>query len=139
MPIAHGALERSYIGYGLGFCLTALDQVIDAKQDESSDEGHEEAGGLVWLIVADGATKECSQKRAGDADEHGNEDAAGFFAGNNELGECADNQTDESRPKQMKHICSSVLVFPGLPDTSRLMGKEYSYCGSMQASDLIEI
>ena len=31
----------------------------DAEQDESSDEGHEEAGGLAGLIVADGATKEC--------------------------------------------------------------------------------
>src|SRR5580704_7408228 len=106
-------IERSYIDCQLGFCLSTLDQMVDAQQDESSDERHEEARGLVGLIVTNGATKECSQKRAGDADEHGNEDAAGFFAGNNELGECADNKTDESRPKQMKHICSSVLFFRG--------------------------
>ena len=33
--------------------LGALNQVVDAKQDEGSDEGHEETGGLIGFVVAD--------------------------------------------------------------------------------------
>ena len=41
--------------------------------------------------------------RSGDAEEHGDPDSPGVFAGNDELGDCADDKTDESRPKQDAH------------------------------------
>jgi hypothetical protein len=94
MPIAYGASESGVLPVWLGGGSTALDQVVDAKQNKSSNEGHEEAGGLARLVVAYCATKEGPYKRTGDADEHGNEDAAGLFAWHDELGNCADDKTD---------------------------------------------
>jgi hypothetical protein len=113
--------------------------MIDAEQDESSEEGHEEACGLTRFVVAYGASKEGSEKRTGNADQHSNEDAAGIFPWHDELGNRTHDKTYKGRPKQTQHICSSVLSFPGLPDPSRLMGKEYSYSGLMQGSGGMEV
>jgi hypothetical protein len=87
--------------------------VVDSEQDKSANERHEEAGRLVSPIVAYCATNEGPKERTGNADEHGNEDTAWIFAWHDELGNRADDKTDKSRPKQTKHCCSSVLVFPG--------------------------
>src|SRR6266404_4186813 len=117
MPIAHGASESGCL------CLLALDQVVDAEQNERSDEGHEEAGGLAGLVVADCTTKEGPDKRTCNADEHRNPDAAGVFAWNDEFCNRADDKTDEGRPKQTEHSCSSVLAFRGCRKPLNLMGK----------------
>src|SRR5260370_20368250 len=106
-------VRTGYLACWLGCCSSALDQVVDAKQDESSDEGHEEAGGLTRLVVAHCAAKKGPEKGTGDAEKHGDPDAAGIFPWNDEFGNRADDKTDESRPKQTKHCCSSVLVFRG--------------------------
>jgi hypothetical protein len=123
MLAAHGAPDKEYLSSGLGGGLTALEQVVDAKQDESPNQRHEEARGLIRLIVADKTAEPGPEKRTGDANEHRNEDAARVSSWNDEFGDCTDNKTDKSRPQQMKHSRSSVLVFPGSPGTSRVMGK----------------
>src|ERR1700677_4377350 len=97
--------------------------MVDAEQNQSSNQRHDEACRLVRLIVADGATEKVSQKSTGDTNEHGNEDATGLFTRHDELGDRAYDETDESCPKKMKHNSSSVLFLPGSPDTFLLWGK----------------
>src|ERR1700677_4946458 len=97
--------------------------MVDAVQNQSSNQRHDEACGLVWLIVADGAPEEGSQKSTGNTDEHRNEDAPGLLTRDDEFGDRAYDETDESCPKKMKHNSSSVLFLPGSPDTFLLWGK----------------
>ena len=73
--------------------------MINREQNQRSDQGHKESGGLAGLIVTDRAADPSSEERACDADEHRDEDSARIFAGHDEFGECADNKTDNSRPK----------------------------------------
>jgi hypothetical protein len=87
------------------------DQMVDSQQNQCTYKRHEEAGGLVRLIVANGATKIGSQEGAGNTDEHCNEDAAGVFARHDELRNCANNEADESCPKKMKHSSSSMSFY----------------------------
>jgi len=87
--------------------------MVDAKQNERTDERHEETRRLPWLVVPNGATDPRSEKGAGDADEHGDEDSAWLFAWNDELSERTYNKTNDCRPKQMKH--RSPPLFTGEP------------------------
>ena len=89
--------------------LAAFDQMVDAEQNQRADKRHEKACGLVRLIVPDGAADPRSQKGTRDTNEHGDEDAARFFAGNDEFGKGTDNKTNNCRPQQMKHRDSSVI------------------------------
>src|ERR1700721_3354665 len=77
--------------------------MVDAEQNQSSNQRHDEACRLVRLIVADGATEKGSQKSAGDTNEHGNEDTAGLFTRHDELGDRAYDKADDSCPKKMKN------------------------------------
>src|ERR1700761_4098562 len=105
--------------------------MIDAQQDKSSYQRHQKASRLIRIVVTDRSSEEGSEEGPRYTDQHGDEDAARLFAWHDELGERADNQTDESRPNQMQHSCPPYW-FPGPPETSRLMGEEYSYFRLMQ-------
>jgi hypothetical protein len=61
--------------------------------------------------VAYGAPQEGSQKRTGNANEHRNEDSARLFAWNDEFGECAYDEANQSGPEQMKHSCFLRVPF----------------------------
>ena len=103
--------------------LTALDQVVDAEQNESSHERHKESCGLVGLIVANETAEICPQEGAGYAYKHRDKDATWLFTWDDEFGDGADNKTDKSRPKQMKHGCSSVFVFSGITGSDSIVGE----------------
>jgi hypothetical protein len=87
----------------------ASDQMVDAKQDQRAYKRHQETCRLVRLVVADGAANPRPKKGPGNADQHGDEDAARFLAGNDELGKRAYNKTNDCRPQQMNHRYSSVI------------------------------
>src|SRR5665213_4266936 len=101
--------------------LAAFNQMVDAEQDQRSDKRHEEASGLVRLIVTDGAANPGTQKSARDADEHSDKDAARLLAGYDQFGKRTDNKTNNCRPQQMKHRYSSVI--------SRGCRVVYKWCG----------
>src|SRR5438445_8536638 len=63
--------------------------------------------------MADGTADEVPDKGSSNDNQHGDEDAAGIFSGHDQLGDCVDDETDNGRPKQTPHSCSSVLIFRG--------------------------
>jgi hypothetical protein len=100
----------------LGRGLTSFNQVVDAEQNQRSDEGHEKSRRLIFIVVTNEAAKKSSKKRACYTDEHRDKNTARLFAWNDELGDCSDNKTNESRPQQMKHSVFLRIYFPGSPD-----------------------
>lgn len=112
--------------------LGALDEVVDAEQNESAEQRHEEAGGLAWLIVSDGAAEVCSEEGAGDADEHRDPEATRIPSGHDELGDDADDEPDDRSPQQRKHKSSSRCSLARLPGPVSGVGKGYSLRGGMR-------
>src|SRR6202453_5020123 len=102
--------------------------MVDAEQNQSSNQRHDEACRLVRLIVADGATEKGSQKSAGDTNEHGNEDTAGLFTRHDELGDRAYDKADDSCPKKMKHNSPPYRFYRG-GRIHLCVGKGYSSYG----------
>jgi hypothetical protein len=65
--------------------------------------GHDETGALACLVPADGLADVGGYDGAGDADDHGDPDAAGVFAGHHEFCDCADYEADDEFPEQAEH------------------------------------
>ena len=84
--------------WSLGSRGASADQVIDAQEDDGSDQGHDESRGLSFLIKSDGATEPGSDQGSGDADEDGDDESARIFARHDEFGEGSDDESNQNHP-----------------------------------------
>lgn len=82
----------------LGSRGASADEVIDAQEEDGSDQGHDESRRLTFLIQSEGATQPGSYQRSGNADEDSDDDPTRIFAGHDQLRQSSDDETNQNYP-----------------------------------------
>src|SRR5262245_61038874 len=76
---------------------------IDEQYDDGSDDRHDEPGALVLRVESHRPPEESAEERTDDAEQHGHYDAAGVPSGHHQLGDHADDETENYPAKNSEH------------------------------------
>src|SRR3989442_2279454 len=107
-PRSRGARGLELEVGGLDHGAPADDQPVEEQQDDRADKRADPAGCLL-LIPEECRGQEAADEGAGNSEENGDDPATRVTAGHEELGDRADNET-EQQPSNDVHASSSRLV-----------------------------
>src|SRR5262245_40353137 len=79
---------------------------IDPEQDDSADDGHDDAGALTRLVPAERAAQPATDECTGNTKQNGDDETARILSGHDELRERANDETNDESSKNIHDRCS---------------------------------
>src|SRR6185436_15860113 len=95
---------------------TTAQRPVYEEQDDRAHDRCQDARALAFPIPAGGASQERGDERSGDTEQNGHQNVAAVTSGHDQLGERADDQTDDDGPKNV-HDC--LLSLPQMRSRAR--------------------